>query len=628
MKRFAFLSHLSLSYITKSVLTTVKRFPLTMALAVFGTVLGLLLVEDAGDTFELVRWLWIAALLFPLSATVELVIQQHRCKLRLLLAGYALVALVLVALQLFIPTNEDAIWLSHVYRSFLMAGIFVLLFFSVPRFAAKKVTQDIWEYITQVITALVFSGAVGAILYAGTSIGLLSIRELFDIDFDERIFADMFVITVGIIVTTTFFSQLPDMTKKIEPKLVKALENIGKFVLAPLMVFYFCILYIYAAQRVIDGAWPDTLVSYMIIGFSLAAIATTAILNPLRATNLFVHWFRRALYVAIVPLVGVLFWAINFPIKNYGWTEKRYLVVVFGIWLLVIALYQLIHRKATIASIALSLAAVMLVTTVGPLSASSVSQHSQRARLVSMAEIAKVPVVNGVIQTTTEEERQLDENENVLEAEQEIFSILDYLIETHGAQSLAPVFEEGAIDSLYTEKTRYIAGTRVAKGLMGITPSAVGYPSLSSAKRAEYFHFSTPYNTDTDRVITAVPIQTYDYAVHVNYDKYPTSEEKTPITIRVNGEIYTIHVFNQEQRIEFRDQNDARVGMLSFADMIDTAIDTYESGQVPDNQMQVSVDDEKFQAIINFEFISGNANPTNGEVEISGFQAMVHFSLQ
>ncbi|MBK9320884.1 MAG: DUF4153 domain-containing protein [Bacteroidetes bacterium] len=96
-----------------------------------------------------------------------------------------------------------------------------------------------------------------------------------------------------------------------------------QFVLLPLVTIYLGILYVYELKILITMNWPRGWVSYLVIGFSTAGILALLLVWPLRNDDRYkwVKTFTRLFYIALLPLIALLFFSIYIRVKEYGITE-------------------------------------------------------------------------------------------------------------------------------------------------------------------------------------------------------------------------------------------------------------------------------------------------------------------
>jgi hypothetical protein len=137
-------------------------------------------------------------------------------------------------------------------------------------------------------------------------------------------------------------------------------------------------------------------------------------------------------------MVVVLFLAIGLRIQQYGVTEQRYIVVLFGIWLVLMALYYLFSKKKNLKVMMWTMfVAIFLTIFGGPLSAIGVSVNSQMWRLEEMLTENGI-LVDGKVQKLDKE--ALDAIQDV--KGQSIVDEVRYLIEIKGPMVFQPLFNE------------------------------------------------------------------------------------------------------------------------------------------------------------------------------------------
>lgn len=146
--------------------------------------------------------------------------------------------------------------------------------------------------------------------------------------------------------------------------------------------------------------------------------------------------------MAMIPQIGMLFWAISFRLRDYGVTENRYFVLVFGAWLLVCAIYYLVSRAKDIRFIPMSLCLLVLLSSLGPWSTFAVSEWSQVGRL------EKILVRNGVLQNGT----YVSGRTNLPpDDEEEILEIMKYLELNHDFDKIEPWFGGEDLDAIKSD---------------------------------------------------------------------------------------------------------------------------------------------------------------------------------
>jgi uncharacterized protein YfbU (UPF0304 family) len=120
-------------------------------------------------------------------------------------------------------------------------------------------------------------------------------------------------------------------------------------------------------------------VAYLVMAFSITGILALLLLHPLRehAKEKWVRLFSQRFYMALLPLIVLLFIGIFRRINDYGMTENRIIIAVLAFWLAGTTFYFLIHKRADIRWIPLSLSVLSILLVIGPWNIFEVSRKNQ-----------------------------------------------------------------------------------------------------------------------------------------------------------------------------------------------------------------------------------------------------------
>jgi hypothetical protein len=201
------------------------------------------------------------------------------------------------------------------------------------------------------------------------------------------------------------------------------------------------------------------------------------------------HWF----FYVLLPLVVLLLLAVWRRTSEYGMTERRYFVIVLGLWLAAVALYFIFSRVKNIKIIPQSLCIIALVASFGPWGAFSISERNQVNRLEEV--LAKNDIlIDGKVHKT-QKDVPFDDAKRVS-------SVLRYLAEVHGFASIQPWFEEKLdtlVNSTYTNSYyRQQESTREIVKILGVRYVAEWETSESDQKNATYsFTVMPPFVLET-----------------------------------------------------------------------------------------------------------------------------------
>lgn len=264
------------------------------------------------------------------------------------------------------------------------------LFVAIAPYVSVRSVRDFWEYNRELFAHIIIGGVFTLILFAGLSLAILAVDQLFDINIQERVYLRLFVLLAGVFNTAYFLFHFPKQYEFAEADAGynAVFKNLCKFILIPIVLLYFLILYAYGTKILITWNLPRGWVSSLVLGFSVAGIFTY-LLNfylPQYDESAHVRGYKKWFWWVVLPLTVLLFVAIGKRIGDYGVTEGRFLVAHLGVWLAVTCLYFLFSKHDNIKFIPISLALFGAVFAFGPLNAFKVSVRSQAGILENLFE--------------------------------------------------------------------------------------------------------------------------------------------------------------------------------------------------------------------------------------------------
>jgi hypothetical protein len=433
----------SIATLAGELLKTLRRWPLTIALAIAGTVF-LMPTSDHSYMFPPGRrdhlWRMITGcyigMLLTIAATVfagaKGLRQVVRVSLQVLALGLALV------FYFTLPELDR----PRMIRIVLLGLALHWLIAVIPYARPGSGPNGFWDYNRKL-----FLRALQTILYTvtldlGVILALLAIEYLFGVDVHSRVYENVWWFLSGIFATIFFLTGFPRIYA--QPASIddypRGLKVFTQFVLLPIVTLYLAILYAYLFKIIFTAHWPSGWVSWLVLGLAVAGIFALLLIYPLRkeADNLWINTYARFFYLALFPLVVLLWIAISKRIQRYGITESRYYVLVLGLWLAAMACYFVFSVRKDIRLIPASLCLLALLSLWGPWSAASVSLAAQRDRLRDVLKKDGL-LVDGKIQPA--------KSIPSLEDRRKISAITDYLTEMHGYRVLQGWFRND-LDSL------------------------------------------------------------------------------------------------------------------------------------------------------------------------------------
>jgi hypothetical protein len=369
-----------------------KRFPGTMLCTLLGTIACFALVDTAGiDNEQFYARNWMTCQLGLPLLTALVVYSESKTwstSWAWLLQGLGFVAL--VGCWYWLDTNAEN-FDQQIVPQYMALQLVLHLAVAVAPFLNTRPVRDFWEYNRQLFANFVVGAAFTLILYVGLALAVLAVEMLFDLEWPDKIYGKLFILLAGVFNTSYFLYHFPQKysSESTEGNAYSwVFRNLCKYILIPIVLLYFVILYAYGAKVGLEWSLPKGWISSLVLGFSVAGIFTY-LLNFYLAeedSSLLVKGFKKWFWWVLLPLTALLFIAIGKRIGDYGVTEERFLVAQLGVWLAVACLYFLLSKNDNIKFIPISLGLFALVWAFGPLSAFSVSERSQKGILTGILE--------------------------------------------------------------------------------------------------------------------------------------------------------------------------------------------------------------------------------------------------
>lgn len=455
----------SIEKIINGATESVQRFPVIILLSIIGTSAA---VWYAGLSFNEEQDHWfVLNLIVGLSLSVSLLLAlttytekrswTKQSSLFLQLGGVIVIVLYIFSLPDLTKNAPEIYFIRHIllFISFHLAV-------SLAPFLNGGEINAFWQYNKSLFLKILISAFYSAALFIGLSIALLAVDNLLGFEVKGERYLQLWITMVGLFNTWFFLAGVPSEFGKLESvtEYPKGLRIFSQYVLIPLVTIYILILYAYTTKIIVEWAWPNGWVANLVLSFSLVGILSILLLHPLKdnSEHSWIRTFSKSFYYSLIPLVVLLMLSIYVRVSEYGITENRFFVATLAVWLTFIVVYFILSKQKNIKVIPLSLLIVMLGISFGPLSAFNVSKRNQLNRLE--AKLGQYNILkNGFV------ERAHDQVP--FEDARQISSIVSYLVNTHGNESLQPFFSE-SLDTLASDSSRFSNKAELITKLMGV----------------------------------------------------------------------------------------------------------------------------------------------------------------
>gem|GEM_PF-496392 len=453
----------SIAVLTQGLFRTLRRWPVSIAFAIATSLLLIWISHEyRGDRERL--WVIIFScyegMLLTIAATILAETRGWKMTARSLLQALA-VGLALL-FYFWLPVQEVRRVISFLVVTLALHFLIAV----VPYPAAGDSMLGFWDYNRKLFLRALQTALYTLVLYAGISLALLAIEHLFGVNF-EYAYTNTWWILAGMFNPVFFLAGVPRVAAGdagerdgfpivyARPEAIvdypRGLKVFTQFVLLPLVTIYLAILYAYLFKIVFTAVWPSGWVAYLVLGFSVAGILALLLIWPLRndEDNRWIRTYSRFFYLALIPLIILLWIAIGKRMGSYGITEGRYYVLLLAAWLSGIACYFVFSGRKDIRLIPATLSVLALLSLWGPWSARRISLASQVSRMKTLLEKDGVLVQGKIVPVKRTRTLPLDDRKQVS-------SIVEYITEMHDYRELQPLFSVN-LDSALKHEENYTA---------------------------------------------------------------------------------------------------------------------------------------------------------------------------
>ena len=287
--------------------------------------------------------------------------------------------------------------------------------------------KDFVVYVAKILRAFIISNIYSFIVFVGISGIIFALNSLFKFNFGSSVYLRVAIFSFILFNVVTFFSDFPKVRDSFtDYKYPKAFRILLVYIITPIVIIYTAILLAYFVKILVLWQIPNNLIVNLVIWFASFSIVYLFFLSRVE-TITFINKFKIVFPFTLFPLLGMMFFAIYLRIKEYGMTENRYIVIAVGLWIFLSLIYYIFYRENSNISIPIFLSVIILITGLGPASATSLSIRSQNARFEKLLRDNKM--IAG---------EEIKPNINIeSEAKSQIVDIVSYMVRTDRVDKLS-----------------------------------------------------------------------------------------------------------------------------------------------------------------------------------------------
>ena len=287
--------------------------------------------------------------------------------------------------------------------------------------------KDFVVYVAKILRAFIISNIYSFIVFVGISGIIFALNSLFKFNFGSSVYLRVAIFSFILFNVVTFFSDFPKVRDSFtDYKYPKAFRILLVYIITPIVIIYTAILLAYFVKILVLWQIPNNLIVNLVIWFASFSIVYLFFLSRVETVT-FINKFKIVFPFTLFPLLGMMFFAIYLRIKEYGMTENRYIVIAVGLWIFLSLIYYIFYRENSNISIPIFLSVIILITGIGPASATSLSIRSQNARFEILLRDNKM--IAG---------EEIKPNINIeSEAKSQIVDIVSYMVRTDRVDKLS-----------------------------------------------------------------------------------------------------------------------------------------------------------------------------------------------
>ena len=287
--------------------------------------------------------------------------------------------------------------------------------------------KDFVVYVAKILRAFIISNIYSFIVFVGISGIIFALNSLFKFNFPSSVYLRVAIVSFILFNVVTFFSDFPKVRDSFtDYKYPKAFKILLVYIITPIVFIYTLVLLAYFVKILVLWQIPNNLIVNLVIWFASFSVVYLFFLSRVNSLKI-INNFKIVFPFTLFPLLGMMFFAIYLRIQEYGMTENRYIVIAAGVWILLSLIYYIFYRDNSNISIPIFLSVIILITGIGPASATSLSIRSQNARFEKLLRDNKM--IAG---------EEIKPNINIeSDAKSQIVDIVSYMVRTDRVDKLS-----------------------------------------------------------------------------------------------------------------------------------------------------------------------------------------------
>ena len=357
------------------------RFPMAVAFVLALTAyLSYTIFGDKGND----RLLWALGYYFSVGTVLSLSLhlwgEEVKRRTAVIVQAIAQALLAIDAFYLYCHIEgSGTIGISIAHAAGVLAiglSVFFLPFFR------EKDDIPAWHFTLATTGTGITTLIVGTIMYAGISLLMLSVEQLFGASIDAKCYLCTGVVCCVTLPLLMFLGLLPQGEEKHDrlPRSNAFLNGIIRYLFLPLAGGYLLVLYVYAARILIRWELPNGWVSWLVVALMGLCTGIVTGLYPARIAkgSRMAGQAMRWLPALALPLLALMTVGIGRRFMDYGITVNRLYLATLNLWFYAVCIGLIAGRGRRISWIPISFSLIFLLTSVLPVNYAGIVRNALR----------------------------------------------------------------------------------------------------------------------------------------------------------------------------------------------------------------------------------------------------------
>lgn len=325
--------------ISQEIRNLFKKYPFTISVIILLTILYIIFInESTGFIYEYINPFlgWFGVGLFFCESGFG-ILSRPPFKIIGMLISAIISAFLVYQYRGYYDNYDYYIPNDILFERIKIAYIIVCLILGV-HFCYRKSRHLLPQYSIRVFSNLVKTHIIYTILSIGAlTIGII-IQELFFSDnYNLNIIGRMMILVIGFFYIPSIIYSFSEVNISID----SFTKILVKYVLFPLTMLIFAIIYIYVLKILILRDIPSNQIFSILTGLFILAAPTWTMLESFKI-EYFWYYISRKLPLLYAPLILLQIYSVGIRIRQYGITPDRYMGVM---WIILELIYLIIYFK-------------------------------------------------------------------------------------------------------------------------------------------------------------------------------------------------------------------------------------------------------------------------------------------